>query len=64
MVKWTSGGSERTFNQSAASGRKDVGFSDALRAVCLTRGIAGVGEALRREIAGLVLRRSVRSMGI
>ncbi len=27
MVKWTSGGSERTFNQSAASGRNEHNLS-------------------------------------
>ena len=31
MVKWTSGGSERTFNQSAANGRNEPKATDAAR---------------------------------
>ena len=31
MVKWTSGGSERTFNQSAANGRNEPILTNAAR---------------------------------
>ena len=31
MVEWASGRSERTFNQSAANGRKEPNFTDAAR---------------------------------
>ena len=31
MVEWASGGSERTFDQSAANGRKEPSLTDAAR---------------------------------
>mgnify|MGYP000279859562 CR=1 FL=1 len=31
MVKWTSGGSERPFNRSAANGRNEPNVTDAAR---------------------------------
>ena len=39
-----------------ANGRSDAGFSDASHEVCVVRTeLPGVGEALKREIAGMVL---------
>jgi hypothetical protein len=42
MVKWTSGRSERTFNQSAANGRNEPRVHDA--ALSTNGGYAGIGH--------------------
>ena len=45
MVKWTSGKSERTLNQSAANGRKEPTLTDA--AICFNGCKVQIGIILR-----------------